>query len=190
MEFDLPYLTGFMDTNPYPGRHDNCNHKECGTEEKESHTGWCRHWVVLQYKVSNRNWDTRTWRENLKAVLPRVTFTFTGVEWLPGEIGDCWSYMLHLRVHPKLHRVDKDMLCQLERVGQGDPAVQCCTVQIVPYCCSMQRRSGMYYCNLYTGCYGHYDSFSGPMGPRSLFGDEYTRLLLRQVWRYVNARRA
>jgi hypothetical protein len=181
---DLPFPSRFVDVNPNPGRH-GCHHEEC---TQRSHAGWCQHWVVLEYSV-NKMWDTETWRGKLEAVLPGVYFSFTGVEWCFRGPEKSWFYLVHLRMDRLRHRVNEDMLNQLRRVGEGEPGVKRWLVRSFPHCCSMRRRRGKNFYNLSMACHEEDEVPSSTRGRRRvLFGDEYTRKLLGQIWHQVDAR--
>lgn len=181
MHMDLPFPNRFVDVNPNPGRHSDCSHEEC---MQRSHAGWCQHWVVLEYRI-NKMWDTDTWREKLTAVLPGVSFSFTGVEWSRRDIR-----LVYLRVDRLRHRVSKDMLEQLRRLGEGELGVKPYLVRPFPHCCNMRRRRGKNLGNLFMACNEDDTVPCGPRvwGSRTLFGDEYTRKLLGQIWHQVDAR--
>lgn len=186
MGLDLPFPRGWSDKNLNPGTHRDCDHEQCRTDG--SHAGWCQHWVTVHYGIPDGPWDGKSWREQLEVVLPGIDFIFTGVEWSPCEVRKCWLYLIYLRVDPLSHRVDRDMLCALRHLGDGKPGMYCLEARPFPLCCSMRRRRGRNLENLYMACHEDDDMLLGPTGPRVMFGDEFARLLLKQIWRTVDAR--
>jgi hypothetical protein len=183
-EMDLPVSIprGLIDGSRYVGTH-GCGHEGCA-EWLDLPLCWCQQWIVLEYCVFDEPWDTESWWEKLKTALPKVHINFTGVSWSLSRRANEWFYLVYVRVNPVVHRVDEDMLRRLRRLGEQAPGVHCMLVQTLPHCCSKRRSRGKNLRNLYVACHEEDEV----LGTRSLFGDEYTRGLLKLVWAQVDER--
>lgn len=187
---DLPFPKGFVDRSPYSGRH-GCGHEGCAEWLDIRGLCWCQHWVVLEYGLFDQTWDRDTWRGKLEAVMPGVSFTFTGAErcfYDTGKRQPYVVYLVHLRVDPLRHRVSEEMLSQLRSIEDKKLGVCCLKVRSFPHCCSMRRRRGKNLENLYMACHEQDEVSSSWSFTRSLFGDDDARVLLKQIWKTVDAR--